>query len=264
MYTKGTGSGHLTRINAVYKGFIRAGYKIDFYASAYRSKYQQFLDPAINLCDRNEFPRKIDIFICDWRSDDYIDSLPKGLSKLWVGLRRLGKMPSPFPSHFHVIAIEPDVKGDTCIWPVINTYSDELKTRHELNITFNLESNDTPIALLCENGAYKKHTELVFNQVLENGFKIIKCSNSPFSENKRDKSYYPIAEFFKATDFLVIGGGYNSIHEALCYADFNNTRIVEVGGDDQALRMKKLKDWHRKDGSQSHILARYLIGILNR
>jgi len=263
MYTKGTGSGHLTRINAVYKGFIRAGYKVHFYASAHRSKFKKYLNSAIKLCEKHEFPKTIDIFICDWRTDDYIDSLSKKLAKLWVGLRRLGKMPSHFPSHFYVVAIEPNVKGDTCIWPIIYTYPDELKTKQDLNGMINLNTNNTPVALLCENGAYKKHIDIIFDQELENKFKIIKCSNSPFSENKRDKSYYPIAEFFRATDFLVIGGGYNSVHEALCYANLNNTRIIKVGGDDQLLRIKKLKDWSRKNSSQSHILAKHLIEVLN-
>jgi len=263
MYTKGTGSGHLTRINAVYKGFVRAGYKLHFYASAHRSKYKHFLNPAIKLCEKDEFPKSIDIFICDWRTDDYIDSLPTELSKLWVGLRRLGKMPSPFPSHFYVVAIEPNVKGDTCIWPIIYTYPDELQTKQNLNDMLNLDTNEKPIALLCENGAYKKHIDIVFDQEIENKFKIIKCSNSPFSENKRHISYYPIAEFFRATDFLIIGGGYNSVHEALCYADLKNTRIIKVGGDDQLLRINKHKDWPIKDSSQSHILARQLFDILN-
>lgn len=68
-----------------------------------------------------------------------------------------------------------------------------------------------------------------------------------------------LAKLFKAADYLVIGGGYNSFHEALSYADMTKTVIINVGGDDQAIRMQKAKDWDRGVGSQAHILARYII-----
>lgn len=258
MYTKGTGSGHLAQINAVFKGFKKANINCEFYASAYRSKFKNFLHPEIKLCDKTEFPPDIDIFICDWRADEFVEALPKSLAQFWVGLRRLGTMKSTFPEYYHVIAIEPNVKGDICIYPIINTFSDELKTREELNkIVSNNENSQ--IALLVENGGYPKHFQKIFNEQIEGNYKIVKCSNTTFSETVRDLSYYPIAELFRATDFLVIGGGYNSVHEAMCYANLDKTKIINVGGDDQALRIKKFKKWERKTSSESHTLALHII-----
>lgn len=258
MYTKGTGSGHITRINAVYKGFIRAGIKCDFYASAYRSKYLDFIEPGIKVTKKTYFPKDIDIFICDWRSDNYIDSLQRSIAKTWIGLRRLGKIKSSFPDFFHVIAIEPGVKGDVCIWPIISVWPDELVTRIRLNKILKVESG-VKITLLCENGAYQKHLNKVFGYKLPESTLIFRCSNSKYSENIRDLSYYPIAKLFGATNYLVIGGGYNSVHEALSYADLKRTTIINVGGDDQEFRIRKLKNWEKHKGSQAHILAKYIV-----
>jgi len=259
-YTKGTGSGHLTRINAVYKGFKRARIACDFYVSAHRSKYLEFLEPGIKLCKKGEFPRGVDIFICDWRSDSFVDSLPKRLAKTWIGLRRLGTMKVTFPSYFHVIAIEPGVKGDATIWPVISTWPDELVTRSRLRKIVGTRAKKK-IALLCENGAYPKHVDRVFDKKIPKAYLRVKISNSPFAEGKRDLSYYPAARLFKAADYHVIGGGYNSLHEALSYADKSKISIINVGGDDQALRIKKSAQWERGRGSQAHVLAQYIVGL---
>ena len=262
MYTKGAGSGHLTRVNAVFKGFKRANINCEFYASVYRSKFKKYLNPEIKLCKKIEFPSNIDIFICDWRSDDFIDSLPRNLAKFWVGLRRLGKMEVTFPEYFYIVAIEPDVKGNVCIYPIINTYSDELKTRTEFNVIVGANDNES-VALLSENGAYPKHVQEIFNEQIEEKHKVIKGSNASFSKTDRDISYYPIAELFQVADYLVIGGGYNSVHEAMCYADLSKTKIINVGGDDQQLRIKKFMQWNRKTSSETHILAKHLVENFN-
>lgn len=198
-----------------------------------------------------------DILICDWRSDPFINSLPKKLSKTWIGLRRLGKIKSTFPKYFHVIAIEPGVVGDVCVWPIINTWPDELVSRRRLKNILKFKG-DNKIGLLCENGAYPKHVNRIFRRKLPENTKVFRISNSPFAENK-DLSYYPVAKLFKAADYLVIGGGYNSFHEALSYADMANTTIINVGGDDQAIRIKNLKKFEQGIGSQAHILAKYII-----
>ena len=257
-YTKGTGSGHLTRINAVYKGFVRAGIECRFYAYAPRSKYLNFLEPGIILCNKGEFPGETDIFICDWRADHFTDSLPKKLVKTWIGLRRLGKIKSYFPKHYHVVAIEPDVKGDVCIWPLINTWRDELVTKKKLRNILKYPGIKK-IGLLCENGAYPKHIDKVFKQKVPRGVEAFRISNSLFAENKKDLSYYPVAKLFKAADYLVIGGGYNSLHEALSYADMTKTIIINVGGDDQAIRIKKAENWSQGMGSQAHVLASHIV-----
>lgn len=261
MYTRGTGSGHLSRVNAVYKGFVRAGIECDFYVSAYRSKYRKYLEPGVILCQRNEFPTDIDIFICDWLADEVVFNMSRDLAKLWVGLRRLGKIKSIFPEHFYVIAIEPGVKGDECIWPIISTWEDELLTREELHRLLKVPLND-PIGLLCENGAYSKHLDKVFNEKLPDNVRTFKSSNSPLSDNCRDISYYPVAKLFRATDYLVIGAGYNSTHEAMSYANLENTVINYVGGDDQKLRLAKMKKWEIGRRSQADLLAKRLVELL--
>jgi hypothetical protein len=168
-----------------------------------------------------------------------------------------------FPEFFYVVAIEPDVIGDVCIYPIISTYPDDLKNRQEFNAI--LGTNDEkPIALLCENGAYPKHVQKIFNEQVEGKYKVLKSSNTSFSETDRNISYYPIAELFQATDYLVIGGGYNSVHEAMCYADLSNTKVINVGGDDQQLRIKKFVKWERKPSSEAHTLAKHLIERFNK
>ena len=261
-YTKGTGSGHLTRINAVYKGFTRAGTKCKFYASAHRSKYLNFLESGIILCNKGEFPKKIDIFICDWRADVFIDGLPKKLAKTWIGLRRLGKIKATFPKYYHIIAIEPDVKGDICIWPIISTWPDELVTKRKLKNILKFEG-DKKIGLLCENGAYPKHVDKVFKKKLPQNVCAFRISNSPFVQKKKDLSYYPVAKLFKAADYIVIGAGYNSFHEALSYANMDKTTIINVGGDDQVIRIKKAKKWITGKSSQAHVLAEHIIDYHN-
>lgn len=263
VYTKGTGSGHLTRINAVYKGFMRAGIKCKFYTSAHRSKYLNFLEPGIILCNKGEFPKRIDIFICDWRADSFVDSLSRNLATTWIGLRRLGKMKVTFPKHYHVIAIEPGVKGDICIWPIISTWPDELVTKRKLKSILRIKESKK-IGLLCENGAYPKHVDRVFREKLPKNVRAFRISNSPFAKEKKDMSYYPVAGLFKAVDYLVIGGGYNSFHEALSYANMKKTVIINVGGDDQALRIKNMKDWETGRGSQAHSLANYIVEYYKR
>lgn len=258
MYTKGTGSGHLARINAVYKGFDRIKANFKFYAYAPRSKYLRFLDVGIILCDKDETPSNVDIFICDWRADSFTAELPNHYAKTWIGLKRLGKMKASFPGHYHVISIEPDVKGDYCIWPIISTWPDELVSKRELKNILGFKENKK-VGLLCENGAYPKHVDTVFKTRLPKDVKIFKISNSPFSDQSRNLSYHPVARLFKATDYLVIGGGYNSFHEALSYANMDNTVVINVGGDDQAIRIKKAYNWPQGKGSQAHTLATYII-----
>lgn len=258
-YTKGTGSGHLTRINAVYKGFIRAKIPCVFYLYAPRSKYLDYLEPGIRVCPRGIFPKnKVDIFICDWRSDLFTESLRRSFAKTWIGLRRLGKMKASFPAHYYIVVVEPGVRGDICIWPIINTWPDELVSRSRLCRILKYKGSKK-IGLLCENGAYPKHLDRVFGKSLPRNVMTFKISNSPFSDGKRDLSYYPVAKLFSATDYLVIGGGYNSVHEALSYANLRKTSIINVGGDDQAIRMQKLGEWEQGRGSQAHVLARHIV-----
>ena len=57
----------------------------------------------------------------------------------------------------------------------------------------------------------------------------------------------------------IISSTYNSFHEALSYANMDNTKIVDVGGDDQAIRIKKHTGWPKGRDSQAHILAKYII-----
>lgn len=258
MYTKGMGSGHLSRINAVYKGFLRAGIPCEFFASAHRSKYRDYLESGIIVCDKEDLPNEVDLFICDWRSDEFTDKLRRTMARSWVGLRRLGNMSSTFPDHYHVVAIEPNVRGHQCIWPVISTWPEEILTRKELTDLLNVDP-ETRIGVLCENGAYPKHIARVFDQELPSDVRVFRCSNSQYAGLTRELNYYPVARLFGSVDYLVIGGGYNSVHEALSYGDLNKTRIVNVGGDDQAMRIKKSKNWERGRGSQAHILAEYLV-----
>ena len=263
MYTKGTGSGHLAQVNAVYKGFIRAGINVKFSACVYRSKYKHLLNSEIEIFDKGVFPNEIDIFICDWRSDEYTDTLPISMAKLWIGLRRLGTIPSKFPSHYHVIAIEPDVKGDALFYPIINTYPDEIKDRNFLLNYLGLQEDNKSIAILGENGAYPKHIKTIFEYDLGiDNLLIFKASNNEIAEKQRNINYYPLAELFKATDYLVIGGGYNSVHEAMCYADLDKTKVVFVGGDDQKQRIKKMQKWGKKEKPENHLMSNYIINLL--
>ena len=103
----------------------------------------------------------------------------------------------------------------------------------------------------------------MFKKKLPQNARAFKISNSPFAQKKKDLSYYPVAKLFKAADYLVIGGGYNSLHEALSYANMDKTTIVNVGGDDQAIRIKKAKKWITGKGSQAHVLAEHIVDYHN-
>ncbi len=260
MYAFGPGSGHLARINAIYKGFQRARIPCEFFACAPGSKYRSYLFPGIKFCERDDLPFNVDIFICDWRADDFVESLPRQSVRTWIGLRRLGKTKAIFPRHFHVVAIEPAVEGDVSIWPIIVTWPDELLSRDDLADLVGVASK-AKTALLCENGAYRRHVSTIFHQPVPENLQIIRCSNSPYSRHERDLDYYPAAKLFRAVDYLVIGAGYNSVHEAMCYADLARTAIVKVGGDDQALRLAKMSKWERRKGPRTDELAVHLMNV---
>ncbi len=261
MYTKGIASGHLTRVNAVHKGFIRAGFDVDFFVVAPRSKYLGYLSPGIRVLMPDTLPSRVDIFICDWKADEFVESLQSSYSTIWIGLRRLGTIKSMFPEHFFVIAIEPTVPGDVTIWPILLTWRNELRPREELLRLVGVGKKQK-IALLCENGAYAKHPPVVLDHRVEaEDYKYVRCSNSSYSTRNRDLDYYPIAQFFGAADHIVIGAGYNSVHEALCYVMQSNLTVLYVGGDDQVRRMQLLDKWREESpgDSQAGTLARYIM-----
>ena len=264
IHTRGMGAGHLSRVNAVYKGFVKAQINVRFCACMFNSAYKHLLNPEIELFEKNNFPNNIDIFICDWRPDKYTDALPKSLARLWVALTRLKNVPSVFPPHYRLIAIEPEVEGEQLFYPIINTYPDELKSRNFLlHYIGKKEIESKEIVLFGENGTTADQVNTVFNYDLgiENLI-ILKSSNNPFFKGKRPINYYPLAELFNAVDYLVIGGGYNSSHEALCYADLDKTKMIDLGGDDQGLRISKILNWERKQQPENHLLASYMIAIL--
>lgn len=261
MYTRGTGSGHLARINAVYRGFRHAKLLVEFYACAYRSKYRSLLEPGIRRLAKGVLPDAIDVFICDWSADDFVSSLPEKRARLWVGLKRLGTIPNQFPGHFHIIAMEPDVHADATIWPILSTWPDEVLTRPAVRTLLNI-NDDRPVILLVENGAYAKHLELVFGHAASLEEHIFRCSNSPFADKLADLTYYPIARLFSGVEKLVLGGGYNSVHEAMSYADLGSTTFINVGGDDQAKRLRLSKTWEKGRGSRAHELALHVAELL--
>jgi hypothetical protein len=261
MYTKGIASGHLTRVNAVHKGFVRAGYDVEFFVVAPRSKYLDHLNSGIRVMSLDALPPPVDILICDWKADDFVESLPASYSTAWIGLRRLGKIKSTFHKRFHIVAVEPTVSGDACIWPILLTWQDELRPRDELLRLVGAAEGDR-VALLCENGAYAKHPPIVLDHRIDTGgFKHVRCSNSPHVAGNRDLDYYPIAQFFAAADHVVVGAGYNSVHEALCYVPPSKLTVLLVGGDDQERRMCRLEEWRQEcpGDSQAGTLARYII-----
>lgn len=264
MYTFGTGSGHLSRVNAILKGFLRNNLEVHFYVFAPRSKYLRYLHPQSEVVTIDNLPQHVDIFICDWKSDDFVDSLPTNFATIWVGLRRLGEIRSTFPSRFFVVAIEPEVEGDVLIWPIISTWRDELVTEIEFREITNTTTEQN-VALLCENGSYASHPKMILQKhFLMNGMVMIKCSNSQFASAYRDLDYSPIARLFSRAKHIVVGAGYNSIHECLCFSEPSRFTAIRVGGDDQEKRLRFYLDWVEQcpGDSQSHTLASKLIKML--
>lgn len=263
IYTNGMGGGHLARVNAIYKGFIRANINVRFCACVYKSRFKHILHPDIEIFEKNELPENIDIFISDWRTDEFINSLPQSIAKVWIALNRLTTDHFTFPAYYKKIAIEPGVEGDRLFYPIINTYPDELKTR---NFLFNLigeKEGGREIAIYGENGVTEHHVDTVFQYNLEVGnVIIIKSTNNPYSKRKHDINYYPLAELFSATDYLVIGAGYNSVHEALCYADLEKTKMLQVNEKDQPLRINQMNTWERKREPENHLFAQYMVSLI--
>lgn len=264
MYTYGMGSGHLARVNAVAKGFTRAVSSLDFRVLAPRSKYLHCLDPAAQLERCAGLSRPVDIFVCDWKSDSYVESLPATFAKLWVGLRRMGTIPSRFPRHFMTVAIEPRVRGDVTVWPIISTFRDELASFEEF---MEITAADGPVTLLCENGAFPSHPQKVFSawERCTEGT-VLKCSNSPHAASSCDLNYWPIARLFPHAHRILVGGGYNSIHECLAYASLDRFAAVRVGGDDQARRIRYYREWADEcpGDSEATRLARLLVAESSR
>lgn len=261
MYTFGTGSGHLMRVNAVLKGFLRTGVDVQFYVVAPRSKYLSYLHPGATLVTAKSLPAHVDIFICDWKADTFVDSIPTEFASLWVGLRRMGRIASRFPRHFLVVAIEPLVGGDMTLWPIISTWRDELVSEEEFRAITGT-GPDERVALLCENGSYASHPKAILQAYPRiEGMTSLKCSNSPFSEAYRDIDFAPIARLFARADCIVVGAGYNSIHECLCFSHPLRFTPILVGGDDQRRRLRHYLQWVDlcPGDSQAHVLARHLL-----
>jgi hypothetical protein len=202
-----------------------------------------------------------DIFICDQAADKAVLSLPADLAKVWIGLRRLGNKPTRFPAYFTKIGIEPMVKASTRVWPILSIWPDELFTPAEVRSLLNVH-DDRPIRLVCENGITRKNVDRVFKRSGPFDGHIFYCSSNPASTRNSGFSYYPVAKFFKGVDSLVLGGGYNSVHEAICYADLKTTAFAVAGGDDQRLRLRKFRAWKRKPGSCADELATLMIQLL--
>jgi hypothetical protein len=263
MYTYGSGSGHLSRVNAVYKGFKRAGFRVKFSLIAPRTKYAHLLADGIQKIKPNSMPSRMEIFICDWRADEFVYSLLQKQAKLWVGLVRIGRIPRRFPRYFHLVGLEPGVSAHEFIWPIITTWQDEILNRHEVEKILKVDPGKT-IALLCENGCFRKHLPPVLDADLPLGVCRIECSNSPHAVGRSEcRDIYPVAPLFGAIDYLVIGGGYNALHEARCYARNTNVKIVHVGGDDQAIRIARHREWPDRQTSQADNLARHLVSLVD-
>lgn len=197
------------------------------------------------------------MFICDWSADDFILSLPQTHARLWVGLKRFGTIPNQFPKHFYIVGVEPNLTADITIWPILVIWHDELLPRDVVRCLLNI-NDEKPVYLLCENGAYAKHLMPVFSHNVPRDSHVLRCSNSPFANDIADISYYPIARLFAGVDGLVLGGGYNSVHEALSYAHLETTSFIRVGGDDQERRIRLSSEWEHGRGSRSHELALHL------
>ena len=157
--------------------------------------------------------------------------------------------------------MEPDVNADATIWPVISTWPDEVLTRPAVRTLLNI-NDDGPVTLLVENGAYAKHLEPVFGYSASLKGHVFRCSNSPFADALADLTYYPVARLFSGIERLVLGGGYNSVHEAMSYADLSTTTFIKVGGDDQEQRLRLSENWEKGRGSRAHELALYVAALL--
>jgi hypothetical protein len=262
MYTSGSGSGHLSRVNAVYKGFQRAGIESEFFVVAPRTRYAHLLTTGVARVAPRDVPEFVDIFICDWQADEFVRSLVPARAGLWVGLARLGTIPRRFPRHFYLIGLEPGVKAHASIWPIISTWPDEILSREEARVILGVEP-DRRVALLCENGCFAKHLGPVLDSTAPVGMVRIECSNSPHAADRAGcRDIYPIAPFFAAIDHLVIGAGYNAVHEVRCYLRTATVELIRVGGDDQAARLERQALWPSREGSRAHELAHHLVSVL--
>jgi hypothetical protein len=262
MYTAGSGSGHLSRVNAVYKGFQRAGIGSEFFVVAPRTRYGRLLADGIVSITPRDMPETVDIFLCDWQADEFVHSLARERAGIWAGLVRLGTIPRRFPPHFYLVGLEPGVRAHVSIWPIIATWPDEILNRDEVCAVLGVDSS-CRIALLCENGCFEKHLPPVLDFELSPEMTRIECSNSLHAASRANcRDIYPVAPLFGAIDHLVIGAGYNAVHEVRCYVRTATVELIRVGGDDQAARLARQAQWPARDGSRADELARHLVSIL--
>ena len=137
----------------------------------------------------------------------------------------MGTIAGGYPHYFVTIGIEPGVDSDLEIWPVISTFPDEVMSRNEVRSLLNVPAG-TRLELRCENGAYQRHLAPVFDGASNSPDVLsLRCSTSPHAVGHADVSYFPVARLFAGVDRLVIGVGYNSVHEALSYATMEQVAI---------------------------------------
>ena len=259
MYTHGSGSGHLTRVNAVYRGFLELGLPLLFYLIAPRSKYLAYRSTGIQFVDLQELPEKLDIFICDWRYQEELANLAQERARRWFGLCRLGKIPRRFPTWFSTIAIEPGVRAQHTVWPIISTFRRDLLSREDSRAQLALPQ-DRQVVFLFENGCYAKHVERVLRTEVPDDVCVYRSTCNPSADSGTNfQQCYPIARYLNAADLIVSGAGYNVVHEVRTLVPHIARQLLVVGGDDQCRRLKLEPTWPERVDSAAPELARFMV-----
>jgi len=255
MYTHGSGSGHLTRINAVYRGLERLGRAFSFHLVAPRSNYLNLRLPGITLVDLSLIPERIDLFICDWRYTEELGALSRDRATRWFALCRLGTIPRRFPDWFDTVAIEPNVRANHLVWPIISTFSDEMLCRSDARKKLGLP-DEGQCVFVFENGSYAKHVETVFTEPLPSDAMVVRSSLSRHASGlESNLQCYPIAPYLRAADLIITGAGYNATHELRALAPTVDRRLLAVGGDDQKRRIELEASWPSAQDSAAISLA---------
>ncbi len=108
-WTVGKGTGHIKRVNALWRGFALAGCRVDYYLFAPQSMFLEVLNPHVRVWQEG-FPDTFDLLIIDQR----LDRFPLEFAGLASTLVQLCKLSTRLDGHPDVLATLKRVSFENC------------------------------------------------------------------------------------------------------------------------------------------------------
>ncbi|MBN2402174.1 MAG: hypothetical protein JXN64_07220 [Spirochaetes bacterium] len=180
------------------------------------------------------------ILLCRQVSDQYF-SIPLPGQKLVFN-----------PNHFDIIfATEPfkSVINMQQLNPIIVRNKDEIYS-HDIALQKLGIKNNKPICLLAYNGEPGEYKAIKkkYSYLEEAEYQML------YSTNYSGKSYFPIADYFNAFDFIISGAGYNAFWEIIY---FNKEAVFEPVPrhfEDQYWRVQNCQEYYFEENGADQLV----------